>query len=162
MQQLAQLRLKEKIKQLICSNNSPSEIALGVAVGVFICVLPLYGLHTALFIAFAFLIPRANKAAMFIGTNFSLPPTLPFITWAGYDMGRWVLPQDYPPLNFAYFRHFDFKHFGNFYFPLFVGSVILGVVCAIVFYGATYIAVIVFKKIKQGKVNGTGHHHPVI
>ena len=145
---------KEKIKQLIRSNNTPPEIALGVAIGVFICVLPLYGLHTVLFIVFAVLVPRANKAAMFVGTNFSLPWTLPFITWAGYDVGRWVLPRNYPPLDFAYFRHFDFKHFGNFYFPLFVGSFILGLACAIFFYAVSYIAVVIFQKIKQRQTRG--------
>ena len=142
--------LKEKIKRIIYSQNSPPEIALGVAIGVFICVLPLYGLHTILFIAIAFLVPRANKAAMFIGTNFSLPPTLPFITWAGYDVGRRVLTRHhYQPLDFAYFRHFDFRHIGNFYFPLFVGSVILGAVCAVTFYVITYIAVVIFKRRKH-------------
>ncbi len=128
-------RIKDFIHHLLISNNEPESIALGVAIGAFICVLPLYGFHTLLLILFALVIPRANKIAMLLGTNLSLPPTLPFITWAGYEIGRLVLPgANYPPFGFDYFRHFDWKHFGDFYYPLFIGSVVLGLLCGMVAY----------------------------
>ncbi len=44
------LTLKEWIKRLLKLHSSPYEIALGVAIGVFIAILPLYGLHTVLVI----------------------------------------------------------------------------------------------------------------
>lgn len=123
------------LRRLIASNNEPESIALGVAIGVFICVLPLYGLHTLLVIVFALIIPKANKIAILLGTNLSLPPTLPFITWAGYEIGRLIFPgQQYPPLGFDYFSHFDWRHFGDFYYPLFFGSVILGLLGGMVAY----------------------------
>jgi len=50
--------------------------------------MPLYGFHTLLCVIFAFLIPRANKIAILIGTNISLPPTVPFITWTGYNIRK--------------------------------------------------------------------------
>jgi len=97
-------KLKELLLRLIKSHHTPREIAFGVAVGVFISILPLYGLHTILVIAAACLIRRTNKIAILIGTNFSLPPTLPFITWAGYETGRLVLGGDYPYLSWQVFK----------------------------------------------------------
>ena len=76
-------------------DNDPSEVALGVAIGVFIAILPLYGLHTILVLTAAFFIRRANVIAMLVGTNISLPPTVPFITWAGYNIGRLMLGNKY-------------------------------------------------------------------
>ena len=123
---------------------------MGIAVGAFICVLPLYGLHTVLMVGAAFLIPKANKIAIFIGTNVSLPPTLPFITWAGYEVGRFILPKDYPPLTWNYFLHFNFRNIGDFYYPLFIGSVILGIICAVVLYFLTVLAVTLWRQRHSG------------
>jgi uncharacterized protein (DUF2062 family) len=144
--------LKQKISNLIHSHESPSEIALGVAIGVFIGMLPLYGFHLLLWVIAAFLVPSANKLAIFIGTNISLPVTIPLITWAGYETGRLtMLSREYPPLDFNYFRHFPFRDIGSFYFPLFIGSVILGVVCAFAFYWLTYTIVDARRRRKQMK-----------
>ena len=113
---------------------------MGVAIGVFICILPIYGLHTVAVIIMAILVRRANKLAMFLGTSFSIPPTLPFITWTAYDIGRFILSEKhYPPLSWEYFKSLRLEDIGKFYYPLFVGSVILGIICAIVFYIITFI-----------------------
>jgi uncharacterized protein (TIGR03546 family) len=154
MEGLAQLRFKEKIRKVFQSHGSPSDIALGIAIGVFIGILPLYGFHLLLWVLFSFLVRRANKVAIFVGTNISLPPTVPIITWAGYEIGRLVLAaKNYPPLDSDYFRHITFKNIGSFYLPLFVGSVILGVTCGIIFYGITY-AILRFR---QKRKNGGKH-----
>jgi uncharacterized protein (DUF2062 family) len=130
-------KLKEKILSLLKVHNTPAEIALGVAIGVFISILPVYGLHTILVIIAAFLIRRANIIAMLVGTNFSLPPTVPFITWAGYNIGRLLLGKKYPYISSYTFKGFSYKGILNFYYPLFLGSFILAVICAIVFYFLT-------------------------
>ncbi|MBF0594692.1 MAG: DUF2062 domain-containing protein [Candidatus Omnitrophica bacterium] len=128
-------KIKDFFHKLLISNNEPESIALGLGIGAFICVLPLYGFHTLLVVLFALMIPKANKIAIFLGTNLSLPPTLPFITWAGYEIGRIIFPGNaYPPLDLEFFRHFDWKRFGDFYYPLFFGSVILGLLCGMVTY----------------------------
>lgn len=115
----------------------PWEIALGVAIGVFIAILPLYGFHTLLVVIFALLIPHANKIAILVGTNISLPPTLPFITWAGYSIGRLLLGDKYPAMSWQMFKNFSRRSIFDFYYPLFVGSVILGLGCALIFYFVT-------------------------
>ena len=129
--------LMERLRRLIALHNSPEEIALGVAIGVWIAVMPLYGFHTILVIIFAFLVRKANKIAILLGTNISLPPTVPFITWAGYEIGRMFLRGGYPPLNWQAFKGFTYKSIFKFYYPLLLGSFVLGMGCAILFYFLT-------------------------
>ena len=138
---------KKSVKEMIAAvvavfkaHNDPQEIALGVALGAFIAVLPVYGLHTILCVIVALLIPRANKLAILLGTNISLPPTVPAITWTAYDIGRSLLAnKHYPPLSWEYIRNFKVSRLSEFYFPLFIGSVVLGLICATVLYFATLV-----------------------
>jgi uncharacterized protein (DUF2062 family) len=124
---------------MLKAHHAPHEIALGVAIGCFIGMLPLYGFHTLLCVGAALLIPGANRLAILLGTNVSLPPTVATITWTGYDIGRALLAhKHYPPLSWDYIRHLKMSRIGEFYYPLFVGSVVLGLGCALVLYGVTW------------------------
>ena len=134
---MSNYKLKEKLLHLLKMNNTPREIALGVAIGVFIAIMPLYGLHTVMVIIAAFLVRKANKIAILIGTNISLPPTVAFITWGGYAIGRLMLGKKYPPFSFLAFKGFTYKSIFDFYYPLLLGSFILGLICAIIFYFLT-------------------------
>ncbi len=131
-------KLKEKVLALLKMNTSPGEIALGIAIGCFIAILPLYGFHTLLVVIFALLIPHANKIAILVGTNVSLPPTLPFITWGGYGIGRFLLGDKYPAMSWEMFKGISRRSIFDFYYPLFVGSVVLGLGCALLLYLITY------------------------
>jgi uncharacterized protein (TIGR03546 family) len=143
---------KEKIKELLSSllklNNTPPEIALGVSIGVAIAVMPLYGFHTLLCVIFALLIPRANKIAILIGTNISLPPTVPFISWAGYSIGRLILGKEYPAVSLSDLKGITLKKMLDLYYPLFIGSLILGLFLAVIFY---FLTLWVVKKWKKPK-----------
>ena len=105
---------KKSFKEIIATlvkvlkeHDNPHELALGVAIGSFIGILPLYGLHTVLCLVALFLIPKANKLAILVGTNVSLPPTIATITWTAYDIGRILLiNKHYPPLSWEYLRNF--------------------------------------------------------
>lgn len=143
-------KFKKILVQLIRQHNSPQEVALGAGIGAFISVLPVYGLHTVLVILAAIIVRPANKIAIFLGTNLSLPPTIPFITWAGYEIGRFILKGNLPPLTWEFFKHLTFQKIIGFYQPLFLGSLVLGVICAIVVYGLTFLVV---KKVKERKSN---------
>lgn len=120
--------------RLLRLNNTPHEIALGVAIGVFIGILPLYGLHTVLVVIAAVLVRPANKIAIFLGTSISLPPTVPPITWAGYEIGRRILNKEFEPLSWSVFQNITFQKICCYYQPLFLGSVVLGIICAAIFY----------------------------
>jgi hypothetical protein len=143
--------LKQRIIALLKLNNTPGEIALGVAIGVFIAITPLYGFHTIMVIIAAFLIRRVNKIAILLGTNVSTMLTFSFITWAGYGIGRLILGEKYPPLDWSTFKHFDYKQILHLYYPLFIGSLILGLTLAVLFYFLTlwFIAIRRMAKLKQ-------------
>jgi uncharacterized protein len=138
-------KFKKILVKLIRQHNSPQEVALGAGIGAFISVLPVYGLHTVLVVLAAIIVRPANKIAMFLGTNLSLPPTIPFITWAGYEIGRFILNKNLPPLDWGFFKNLTFHKIASFYKPLFLGSVVLGFFCAIIVYGLTFLVVKLLK-----------------
>ena len=127
-------RLKERIWKLIRLNNTPEGISLGMAVGVFIAITPLYGLRTIMVLLAAMFIPRTNKIAILAGTSISIPPTTPLITWAGYSIGRLILGKHYPVLGWSMLKELTYRDILRLYYPLFVGSIVLGIICAIIFY----------------------------
>lgn len=138
MQKINFKEIKSAMLKMLMANHSAREIALGMAIGSFISILPLYGLHTVLCLIAALLIPKANKLAILLGTNISLPPTVPTITWTAYDIGRFLLPdKHYPPLSWEYIKNFNIFKIREFYFPLFIGSVVLGFLCAVSVYFIT-------------------------
>lgn len=145
-------KFKRIAVRLLRLNNSPHEIALGIAIGVFIGILPVYGLHTVLVVIAAILVRSANKIAIFLGTSISLPPTIPPITWAGYEIGRYILKGRFEPLSWSVFRNITFQKICSYYQPLFLGSVILGIICAVIFYLlAFYMANVLSLRKKRGR-----------
>ncbi|MFH1199414.1 MAG: DUF2062 domain-containing protein [Candidatus Omnitrophota bacterium] len=173
-------KLRKLLVKLFKLNNTPHEIALGIAIGVFIAIMPLYGLHTIIVIVAALLVRRSNKIAMFLGTNISLPPSVPFITWTGYEIGRFIFWGKYPVLNWAVFKDFAFSDWdvfkdfaflnwavlkdfvskkiamlAQYYPPLFIGSFFLGLVLAVMFYFITYF---ILQRITKQKQTRRAHH----
>jgi uncharacterized protein (DUF2062 family) len=76
----------------------------------------------------------------------SLPPTVPFITWIGYNIGRFILGDNYPILKEIDFRNFNIRHFMNLYYPLLIGSIIEGITCAIILYLVVFWAIKISRK----------------
>ncbi len=138
--------IKRKILALVRLNNTPHEIAFGTAIGVFIGITPLYGFHTILVILLAMLIPRANRIAILSGSNISIPPTAPFISWAGYEIGRFILKEDYPAIIPASLKGITYKEIESILFPLFAGSFVLGLIGSFICYFAV---LVIIKKIRK-------------
>lgn len=137
----------KRLIALIKKHHDPHGIALGVAIGAFIGILPLYGFHTILCVIALFLIPRANKLAILLGTSVSIPPTVATITWTSYDIGRLLLvDKHYPPLSWEYIKSFTIAKAGEFYYPLFIGSLILGLLAAAALYLVTWVVADRFRK----------------
>lgn len=144
-------KFKKIAVRLLRLNNTPQEIALGIAIGVFIGILPVYGLHTVLVIIAAILVRSANKIAIFLGTSISLPPTVPPITWAGYEIGRFIFKGKFEPLSWSVFNNITLQKIYTYYQPLFLGSVILGLICAAIFYLLVFF---IIKRLNFGKKHG--------
>ena len=80
------MALRDKLREVLRINDSPRKIAISFAIGVFIGMSPILGLHTVLGIAAAWLF-RLNKFVTIIGVYITNPwtivPIYTFATWVG-------------------------------------------------------------------------------
>ncbi len=121
-------------------DDTPHRIALGVAVGIFVAWTPTIGLQMVLTVFLAWLL-RANKL---VGVPFawiSNPFTLiPIYKWCNYNVGRLLLPGDYPDPNFfnrivltgswAERTKAFWEETIHVFAPLWLGSVVVGLLLA--------------------------------
>lgn len=91
-------RLKKKgirkflLEDLLESNDPPKTKALSIALGVFIGIIPLWGLQTVTVLFLAVLL-RLNKAIAFAFSNVSIPPMIPVIVYLSLKTGALVTGQ---------------------------------------------------------------------
>ena len=142
------------IYRVLHIDDTPHRIALGLAVGIFITWTPTMGLQMALTIMVAALF-RANKL---VGVPFvwiSNPVTAIPLYGANYWLGTKVLPGDYSVREFAgaigkaltsgggWFDRIGawWSATYQFFWPLWVGSILMGLILAVPTYFATKYAV---------------------
>ena len=149
------------IYRVLHVDDTPHRIALGVAVGIFITWTPTMGLQMALTVLLAAIL-RANKL---VGVPFvwiSNPVTMiPIYKWCNYNVGRFILGDEYPPPDFAgvfqapgswwlevwanrvkAFWEGTWHAFG----PLWLGSVVIGLLLGVASYFAVYYAVLSYRE----------------
>ena len=156
---MARARLSRRIgffvvHRILRTDDSPSRIARGVAIGVFMAFLPLMGLQMLLVLA-ASLILRANKLVGLPIVWISNPFTMGLIYYPGYLLGSALLR--YQPVERANLEdRFDeiaslpwairTKEYAGVFFekilyPTFIGSLIIGFILAIASYFLTVWAI---------------------
>ncbi len=80
-------------EDLLASHDTPETKAKSIALGVFIGLSPLWGLHTLLVLSLAVFF-KLNKAIAFAFSNVSLPPFIPFIVWISLSIGALLLGEE--------------------------------------------------------------------
>ena len=131
-------------EEILGSNESPLKSAQAMALGVFIGLTPLWGLHTILVLSLAILF-KLNKVISFAFTNVSFPPFIPFTVYASIMIGNQVLgePTDYSFADFE--QNFEFvKSLKTFV----VGSFILAFVASIIVGLVSYFLLSLYNKKK--------------
>lgn len=137
--------------------DSSHKIALGAAIGIFVCFSPVFGVHMAMALVLVYIL-RANLVASFITTVFGNPVTYPFIATASLGLGRAVLglnakDDDFQSLHSAFWQasidawQLVKSWFGiaerpeglgnfvsNLFLPYLVGGTILGLVLGAITY----------------------------
>lgn len=121
----------------------PEAVAGGVAIGMFMGFTPFIGFKTllALFIAW---VARCSKIAAVIAVTLHdvLIFIAPVMVWAEYHIGMWVLQRPAQVMAPRQPGHF-WKHLGSFWnweffnhfvYPVFIGSIAIGLPIAIVTY----------------------------
>jgi glycosyltransferase involved in cell wall biosynthesis len=132
-------------EEILGSNESPLKSAQAMALGVFIGLTPLWGLHTILVLSLAILF-KLNKVISFAFTNVSFPPFIPFTVYASIMIGTQVLgePTDYSFADFE--QNFEFvKSLKTFV----VGSFILAFVASIIVGLVSYFLLSLYNKKKH-------------
>ena len=132
-------------EEILTSNESPLKSAQAMALGVFIGLTPLWGLHTILVLSLAVLF-KLNKVISFAFTNVSFPPFIPFTVYASIMIGTQVLgePTDYSFADFE--QNFEFVKSLKTYV---VGSFILAFVASIIVGLVSYFLLSLYNKKKH-------------
>lgn len=117
-------RLKDYILRLSKKGLTPHEVSLGVAVGIFVAFIPLFGSHTLTAIALASLL-RVNTLIVLLGTQISNPVTFPFQLFISAEVGSLILNGRFLEIKLTG----DMSYLQQFILPILIGSLVLGV-CA--------------------------------
>lgn len=108
-------------------------IAMGVAIGVFFGSLPIAG--QMLLAAIVSIVSKANMPISIVATWISNPFTMPFFYTANYYFGAWLLQR--PSLHLKDIN-WSLEGLlalgGEILVPLFFGSIVIGVILAIISY----------------------------
>ena len=143
------------ISRVLRVDDTPRRIALGVAIGIFITWTPTIGFQMILTVALAWLL-GANKL---VGVPFvwiSNPATAWFIYYPNYWVGNKILGGDWPKPDFIKGMRWNgswvrtvqtwWTEIYRAIPPLFLGSILMGLMLGAIAYFATYYAVVKYRE----------------
>ncbi|MGO9612210.1 MAG: DUF2062 domain-containing protein [Dissulfurispiraceae bacterium] len=134
------MALRDKLRAVLSTKDSPKKIALSFSVGIFIGMSPLLGLHTVLgiFVAWAF---RLNKFVTVIGLYITNPwtvvPIYTFATWIGarlLGMNHIIPDLDRSAISFSYIL----REMEPLIWPFIFGTTLCGFIAAGIGYVIIY------------------------
>jgi uncharacterized protein len=125
-------KYRQAVMSYLRKGLSPSEIAFGIALGNFVGILPILGLHTVAAVGLAYLL-RLNIVIVFLGTQISNPFSFPFILYISAQIGSLVLSGALLQLEFTS----DLSVLKTYIMPTLIGSICLGLAVALFSYFLT-------------------------
>jgi len=141
---------QERLRAILGVGDTPHHIALAFSIGIFIAFSPLLGLHVVLAVLLIALF-RLNKPAVLAGTfvnnPWTLVPILVTSTWVGEQVCCQAsdLPDiDWSSLTFATL-HVQLR---SYLWPFVFGSLLLGLICAILSYFLVYRLVFEYRRVR--------------
>jgi uncharacterized protein (DUF2062 family) len=141
--------LQKTYERFLKIRGSPREIALGLALGLFVGMTPFMGLHTAIAVFFAALF-KWNKISSALGVWVSNPLTAPFVYSATYVVGARVSGSAHPftpPGELGLWTITGLLHkTPEIFWTLIVGGVILGLPLAAIGYYFAYQSVLKYQQ----------------
>jgi len=139
-------QIKQRMKAILALDDHPANIAAGFAVGVFISITPLFGIHSVLAVAAAFIF-RLNKLTTITGSWINTPLTVVPILMVSYHLGEFMLGREPQMVSFSVL---DWHHLKEYAAALFIGSAVVGLVAALISYFLCYWLVIRFRRKDPG------------
>jgi uncharacterized protein (DUF2062 family) len=155
--------------------DTPERIAKGIAAGVFVTCLPLYGLHFLTAAAVAWML-RGNIFASIMATFFGNPFTFPLLAYSAIELGSWMLGREatvrMSEIMYAFAAiwaelgrnirailsagpfHWDslYKFGGDVFLPYMLGGLIVGVVCAVPAYALSLPVIRAYRNLRYKKL----------
>jgi len=131
-------KIRRKLQEAMFAESDERSLAAGFAVGVFFSFTPLVTLHMvlALLVAVVF---RFNKMTTIAGVWVNNPYTMPFVFYACFRLGEWLLGIRVPPPSFeSYSLGSLWKAAIPYAAPLLLGTAIVGLVAAVLGYLVVY------------------------
>lgn len=142
------MQFRDRLRQILTIKESPHKIAIALAVGVFIGMSPLLGIHTLLGLAIAWLF-RLNRLVTLVGVYVTNPwtvvPIYTFGTWVGarlMDIDNIIPEIDWYNITFLGL----INEFRPLVLPFIAGTTFIGFISAIISYIVIYKAI----KVRRG------------
>lgn len=116
------------LEQIANPKFSNMNLALSIAFGVFMGIVPLWGyqLISAIFLAYVL---KLNKVLVAISANISIPPMIPLILFLSLKTGEFVLGND---LHLTFNSDISFDTIKSALWSYIVGSVALAIIAAVI------------------------------
>jgi uncharacterized protein (DUF2062 family) len=137
------LKIKDRFKNILSIKDSPHRLAIAFAMGVFIGVSPLLGIHTILGLALAWLF-RLNRivtiTAVYVTNPWTIVPIYTFSTYIGAKcLG---IKQMLPEIDWAHITFSNLAHeLRPLLAPFVFGTLLIGFISAVISYFIVYHAV---------------------
>jgi len=121
-------KLAKSIKTLARIDSTPEKIAGSIALGTFVGSLPITGLQNLTTILLSIIL-RLNKIGSVLSLEmYSNLVTLPFICYADFRIGSFLLGRQPELLKWTDFKHPSWKIVSKIAETLFIGGLFLGIV----------------------------------
>ncbi|WJH39480.1 DUF2062 domain-containing protein [Aliirhizobium terrae] len=139
--------------------GSPHAVAAGLAVGVLSAWTPFLGFHLLFALPVAWLIGGSMVAAA-LGTAFANPLTCPIIWPLTWELGQVMLGGEATSRHVdleSLLSHLDVSQLWRpILEPMLLGSLPLGLLCGLVFYGVTYLGIRSFRNRRLDRLTARG------
>ncbi|MHB8092209.1 MAG: DUF2062 domain-containing protein [Syntrophales bacterium] len=88
---IIQDKLRDFYRRFLSLQGDPGEIAMGMAIGVFVSITPTIPFHTALIVLIGITFRQNILAAYIVSWLVSNPLTIPLLYLSQYKLGRFIL-----------------------------------------------------------------------
>jgi uncharacterized protein (DUF2062 family) len=151
---------RERFSQMLVRmrqlEGNPHDIALGMALGVFVSITPIIPLQTIVAVLLAFVF-RGSKSAAALGTWLSNPLTIPLVYYANYKLGCSVLGYQTTLDSVAFDSFSQLMELGlEVTWAMIVGGLVIGSILGIVAYFITFRVFITIRRRSRQPEAGKG------
>lgn len=137
--------------RLVRIQATPHTIAIGLAAGVFVGLLPVLPFQTVIAVALAFVV-RGSKIAAALGTWISNPLNWVPVYMMFYYVGRVVVPFDVPPFNPSQLEMEQMLEVGwKFFAVMMAGGVVVATPSAILSYVLAHKGITLYRERKAAR-----------